>query len=145
MFRVHGGVRLCISLLVLGALVGSASAQKPGTTEKDVVSALIDKLPDTIEEGIGYMSTVTGSGFLPLGFEEPGAMLLFQNPVASSGTLRELVKRGALSVPQLIAHLDDKRPTSLGLAARTHAHRRPTGSPQAHGTVGERQERKGIS
>jgi|GEM_PF-5877967 len=40
-------------------------------------------------------------------------MLLFQQPPAKSDTLRELVKRGAAAVPQLIAHLDDKRPTKI--------------------------------
>ncbi len=79
----------------------------------DDVSALIDKLQDIDQEGLGYMSTVSGMDFLPLGISEPGSMLLFQKPPKTSDTLRELVKKGARAVPQLIAHLNDQRPTKI--------------------------------
>jgi ankyrin repeat protein len=59
------------------------------------------------------MPTQTGGGFLPLGTSRPAALLLGQQPPARSGVLRELVKRGAGAVPQLLAHLDDKRPTKI--------------------------------
>src|SRR5436309_15817403 len=82
---------------------------------KDEITALIEKLPDIAEGDVGYMPTRSGGGFLPLDVSEPGAMLLFQNLPAKSEALRELVKRGAAAVPQLVAHLDDKRPTKIEL------------------------------
>src|SRR5260370_7263244 len=113
MFCVHCGVKLCIPLLVLATVAGWAFAQKPGTPEKGVVSALIDKLQDVAEGDVGYMPTRSGNGFLPLGTSQAGALLLGQKPPASSGTMRELVKSGPPALPQLIPHLHDRQPTKI--------------------------------
>lgn len=79
------------------------------------IAALIDELPAIADGDVGYMPTMSGNGFLPLGVSQPGAMLLFQQPPTKSDALRELVEGGADAVPLLIAHLEDKRPTRIVL------------------------------
>jgi len=89
--------------------------QDRGDPRQAGVSALIDKLVEIEEGDIGYMPTMSGSRFLPLGLSQPGAMLLGQSAPAISPTLRELVALGQPAVPQLLAHLDDQRPTRIKL------------------------------
>ncbi len=81
--------------------------------QKGSIPSLIDKLEDTAEGGIGYMATMTGGGFLPLGTGSAEALLLGQVPAVPSTTMCELVKQGAAAVPYLITHLDDKRATKI--------------------------------
>src|SRR5260370_126565 len=116
MLSVLSSSRCLIALLVLAICTGRASSQNPGIKEgprNDDVSTLIDKLHEIAEGDVGYMATMSGGGFLPLGTSQAGALLLGQKPAAASGTMRELVKRGAPAVPHLIAHLDDERPTKI--------------------------------
>ena len=82
--------------------------------EKEI-SGLIDKLPQIAEGDVGYMPTRSGSGFLPLGKSETGALLLGQEVPTGSDTMRRIVEHGAVAIPQLIAHLDDKRETKMKL------------------------------
>lgn len=112
--------RLVLLLLLVGVWPTPmrACSQVPGLTphsQKDEVSTLIDKLQDIAKGDVGYMTTMSGSAFLPLGKSEFGAGLLGQRPPASSNTMRELVKHGASAVPQLVAHLDDKRQTKISV------------------------------
>jgi hypothetical protein len=107
-------VRLLIGLVAPVAILAVCSIEARRQPQ-DGIAALIDKLSDVADGDVGYMATRSGSGFLPLGASQPGAMLLFQQPPTQSEALRELVKRGAGAVPHLIAHLDDKRPTKIVL------------------------------
>jgi ankyrin repeat protein len=105
-------------MLVLVSLAASAFAQKQPAEparQKDEITALIDKLRTVADGDVGYMATQSGGGFLPLGVSERGALLLGQKGPTASGTMRELVKRGAAAVPQLISHLDDKRVTKMAV------------------------------
>jgi ankyrin repeat protein len=106
-----------LSLLLATACVGWVACQQPPRQRpaaNDEVVALIDKLRDVAEEDFGYMATMSGGGFLPLGTSQAWTFVLGQQKApARSDTLRELVKRGAAAVPQLVAHLDDKRPTKI--------------------------------
>jgi hypothetical protein len=114
-----------VSLTIIIASAELASAQNRmsrGRHQSDDVLSLIEKLQKIAEGDIGYMPSASGSGFLPLGELEPGAMLLgssdrgarrIQKAARSSGTMRELVKHGAAAVPHLIAHLDDTRATKI--------------------------------
>ena len=110
-----GGVEIALARLCGFALTGPDS-QNQATQERprnDDVSALINKLQETAEGDVGYMATMSGDGFLPLGMSQAGALLLGQKPAAASGTMRDLVQHGADAIPDLIAHLDDKRPTKI--------------------------------
>lgn len=121
MLCVRWGFRLVISLVVLGVCAGQAPSQdtpNDGPALKDGVAALIDKLPDIAEGDMGYMPTMSGSRFLPLGTSEATTVLLGGRRPAASSTMRELVKGGAAAVPQLIAHLDDRRPTKISITHR---------------------------
>ena len=103
-------------LTVLGrSRLSDAQEQATPRSETDSVAAVIDKLPEVAEQDVGYMATMSGSGFLPLGRSEAGAFLLGQQPARSSGTLRQLVAKGAAAIPDLVAHLDDQRETRIKL------------------------------
>src|SRR5580704_3242195 len=112
MVAIHPMPRLVVAaaIALLTVCRDTASAYS-----NDGVAALIDKLPGIANGDLGYMPTRSGGGFLPLAVSRPGAMLLFQLPPTKSEALRELVERGAAAVPDLIAHLDDKRPTKIEL------------------------------
>ena len=125
MFLVKRMSRIVVPLVILAASTSLASSQSPtpdARTQRGDVPPLIEKLQEIAEGDIGYMPNVSGSGFLPLGESEPGAMLLgstnpgakaIQKPTSGSDAMRGLVKRGAAAVPHLIAHLDDKRATKI--------------------------------
>lgn len=105
---------------VLAVLNGSKPTHSqeqatPNAPENNTVASLIEKLPEIVEEDVGYMSTMAGSGFLPLGKSEAEAFLLGQKSPSSSDAMRQLVARGAAAVPELIAHLDDQRKTKIKL------------------------------
>jgi ankyrin repeat protein len=86
-------------------------AEKPEPVD---IPALIDKLAAVKDNDVGYSPSVTGTAFAPLDAGgHVSTALLFQKPLARSETLRLLVKQGAPALPQLLAHLDDKRPTAL--------------------------------
>jgi ankyrin repeat protein len=109
---------LLLSMLVLVSPATSTVAQKQpaeAARQEDEITALIDKLRTVADGDVGYIPTQSGGGFLPLGVSERGALLLGQRGPTTSGTMRELVKRGAAVVPQLIAHLDDKRVTKIAI------------------------------
>jgi ankyrin repeat protein len=90
----------------------SEAVKKPNG-KRETISALIDRLQEIKEGGDGYSPTTSSTGFLPRDTHEPGAMLLMQAPPVESDVLRELVRRGPEALPQLLAHLDDKRPTKF--------------------------------
>jgi hypothetical protein len=84
---------------------------------------LIDKLATESEEGVGYQSATSWSGFSPideaLHFE--GGILGSPKPKTSS-VMRELVSRGATVLPELIKHIDDNRETHIVVANRAIWH-----------------------
>jgi hypothetical protein len=123
----------CLALVLLtGQLSGfvrlaaeqpvRAAQDRPGKAEplaKLKVKDLIDKLQAESQEGIGSHSTAWVSGFLAID-QEPhfeGGVLGFREP-RTSPVMRELVRRGVAALPDLIDHLNDKRPTKLVI---THA------------------------
>src|SRR5262245_28230596 len=82
--------------------------------EKMSAEELIGWLRYESKQGIGLHATAWASGFLAID-EEPefhGGMLGAPKP-APSPVLRELVRRGLGALPNLLEHLDDKRPTKL--------------------------------
>jgi ankyrin repeat protein len=107
---------------VIGSLLATLhpntpAAAPPAKHSAADVSAFIDKLTELADSDIGYSPSVSGSIFLPLDREgQESVMLLFQNPTVSSDTMRDIVKRGAAAVPDLLNHLDDRRPTKIIIA-----------------------------
>jgi hypothetical protein len=78
------------------------------------VEELIDGLQDEASEGLGTHSTAWADGFLASD-EEPtfrGGVLGSTRPSVSP-VMRELVRRGVAALPDLMNHLEDRRPTRL--------------------------------
>lgn len=78
------------------------------------IEAWIDRFTEVSHGDIGYSGGVRGNIFTPLESRgEVNAAVLSDQCLDVSHALRQIVKRGAESVPLLLAHLDDKRPTRL--------------------------------
>jgi hypothetical protein len=108
--RLLGSLAVLLACGIQGISQDSPAKAKP---DKQDISSLIDKLTSIAEEDIGYSASQSGSRFLPLGTGDISTLLLGGPPPASSDIVRDLVKRGATAIPELIKHLDDKRPTKI--------------------------------
>jgi ankyrin repeat protein len=118
MFSVHAKFRLLITFFFLTAGVVRASAQSEENgrpSRKDSVTALIDKLQDVGDNGVGYSTGMSSTGFIPLGIWEMSMGILGQGRPAASPIMQELIRRGAAAIPGLIAHLNDKRTTAISI------------------------------
>ncbi len=117
MYAAHWKPGILMPLIILVASALPARAQSPtpaAQSQASAILALIDKLQEISEEDTGYSQVMFGAGsFPPLETFEPGPVRIYEKPATRSGTIRELVKRGAAAVPHLIAHLDDRRPTKI--------------------------------
>jgi len=104
-----------ISLLVLTAVVPLHGADD---VSKLPAEKLIDNLAEIDSEAPGLHGTASVLGFIaedkPLSFG--GGVIGAPAPVVPP-QMRELARRGAAALPQLINHLDDKRPTRLTVGA----------------------------
>jgi ankyrin repeat protein len=106
-------------LLVALALSAGGSVRAEPPAPRDVV-ALIDKLVEMSDDDMGYSDTHSRNSFLPLDRQYQVPVLVpGEKPPAPSDTLRQLVKRGAAAVPELLAHLGDRRPTRIKADAST--------------------------
>ena len=86
---------------------------RPAATAAEV-RALVAKLAEVDEAGIGFSPSVTGQQFLPVASaDEQGMLLLGQAPPRRSPALTGLVEAGAVAVPVLLECLGDARPTQL--------------------------------
>lgn len=100
----------CVLALTGATLMAQEAPKRPAVD----IPKLIDQLADVADADVGYSATVTGSIFTPLDNEgQLHTFLLSGERRVPSDALRTLVKQGAAAVPQLIAHLDDKRPTKI--------------------------------
>ena len=106
--------------LAIFVSLGAAHAQRPTPADpaRDLSSVatedLITKLQNESSQGIGTHETAWASGFMAIN-DEPkfnGGIMGSAKPVISP-VMRELVRRGTASFPQLINHLTDSRPTKL--------------------------------
>ena len=101
-------------MMALTACIGQTYAQNPGkalSSQKGDIATLINQLQNIGEGDTGYSSTMTGSGFLPLGVSQASVLVLGQGPTTNATPMRQLVEQGIAAIPGLIAHLNDKRPT----------------------------------
>jgi len=75
---------------------------------------LIDKLQEEAKQGAGTHTTAFVGGFLPLDMPARfGGGVIGSAAPAKSEVMVELVRRGVSSVPALLEHLEDARPTKL--------------------------------
>ncbi len=107
---------------------------------------LIDRLTEVSEEGLGFHSTAMVGGFIAL--DNPpqfrGGILGSHAPVDSQ-VMKEIVRRGVDAMPDLLAHLQDKRETKLTVGKQMilaawfdteyhsrHANREPIENEERH-------------
>jgi len=102
--------------ILLSSAVGAApqASATPGNRDLSSVPTeeLISELQEISQPGIGTHPTAWATGFIAIN-DQPafqGGILGSAKP-ADSPVMRELVRRGTTSLPQLIAHLSDNRPT----------------------------------
>ncbi len=75
---------------------------------------LIDALVTVSQPGVGYTGGSSGTEFLPYqGTRTVGIVLLGAGYTSGSSNLRQIVKRGAAVVPELLKHIDDDRPINM--------------------------------
>src|SRR5438270_8719 len=100
-----------LAIFVLGANLSAVAADD---YSKRSVSQLIDELTQIDSQAPGIDSAAVYSGFLAneatISFEMG---VLGVPPPQIPPPMRELVRRGPLALPELIKHLDDRRPTKL--------------------------------
>ncbi len=102
------------ALLIFAPALGIAAVDHG----KLSVSQLIDSLQDIDSQTVGIHATAWVSGFLPDSTPRAfgGGVIGSANP-KEFGQMRELVRRGVASLPDLLRHIDDSRPTKLSVGA----------------------------
>ncbi len=99
-----------IALILLATLPAWAQNDKPAPA----LEPLIDQLANVAQGGFGYSAGFSGTQFLPVADSGEWRMgLLGSAPPQPSEAMLLLVKGGAESIPLLVKHLDDKRPTKI--------------------------------
>jgi hypothetical protein len=109
------GRQIWISILfVVFALSANITAEAADDYSKKSVLQLIDDLTQIDSQTPGIDSAAVYSGFLANERTISFAMgVLGVPPPRISPQMLELVRRGPLALPELIKHLDDRRPTKL--------------------------------
>jgi hypothetical protein len=106
-------VGTCVVSLLVASVLSYGHPANGGYSQKSVAE-LIDDLTQIDSETVAINSNSVLAGFIA--YETP--VSLRGNPVGivvpdAPPQMRELVQRGPLALPELIKHLDDKRPTKL--------------------------------
>jgi hypothetical protein len=106
--------RLIACLLVVPLLSGIGLTGSEKDLSRKSVAELIDDLTAIDSQSPGINSATFYQGFIADNSPAPfhGGVLGFAAPKVPP-QLSELVRRGASALPELIKHLDDKRPTKL--------------------------------
>lgn len=100
-----------VSILLVIAFIREVPQRK--SVDNDI-EILIGKLVEISEPGFGYSGSFSGSEFLP--YDDTGQMSTLIVGAAHSrrsDVLRAIVKRGVTAVPNLLNHINDKRPTQI--------------------------------
>src|SRR5215475_6599267 len=102
--------KIALPLILIPLLTQSAGKNY----EKMRVSQLIDELISIDTQGVGFHPTARAVGFVAEdSLPEFGGGILGSAPPVAHPQFKELVKRGVTSLPELIIHLSDARPTKL--------------------------------
>ena len=102
------------TLTALFCLLASASPVRASDKAPKTAAELIDELTQIDEQSLGINSSAIYYGFLAdtsTGSFQGGVLGIA--PHDASPVLRELVRLGPAALPELLKHLDDKRPTKL--------------------------------
>lgn len=101
-------------LAVLGASVASYGRSVSMDHSHKSVTELMDELTQVESESVAINTNSVHAGFIadetPVSFRTNGVGVVVPD---APPQMRELVRRGPLALPELIRHLDDKRPTKL--------------------------------
>jgi hypothetical protein len=98
-----------------------APGPRPGGHATDPrVTALIDRLTEVSEQGVGSHATAWAGGFVAVDeeFRFHGGIFGSKKPVTHPA-MRELVRSGVAALPDLLDHLTDARPTKLVVEHKT--------------------------
>jgi hypothetical protein len=107
-------IRILGSILALAALANALLPASESNLSNATNAQLIDLLTQVDARTLGIDGFGMYSGFIaedaPLTFD--GGLLGVPRPKVSP-LMRELVRRGPAALPELVAHVDDSRPTRL--------------------------------
>jgi hypothetical protein len=116
MFRrpMLGVAKLIAGLFVASVLCVCGNPAVSGDESQESVTELIDELTQIDSQSPGINSAAIYEGFIAE--NSPGSFqggVLGVAPPKVPPQMSELVRRGSSALPELIKHLDDKRPTKL--------------------------------
>jgi len=112
-FAVGVRFRILLFAVVVASALG-CGGQVASNYTKESVAELIDDLTQIDSESVLINGHYVRAGFIAE--ETPASLRTYRDGIAipdAQPQLRELVRRGPLALPELIKHLDDKRPTKL--------------------------------
>jgi hypothetical protein len=119
----RAGIVFCLTVgawtIVLGGVPCAAQENGPAIQHSADLSdlpaeLLIDQLTEVSKQGIGFHATAWADAFIAISDEaEFGDGILGSVKPAVSPTMREIVRRGADILPDLIRHLGDNRKSRL--------------------------------
>ena len=112
------GVALFCLATAAGEKTEPADPSAKGDLNRATTKQLIDQLASVSDYGIGFHPTAWASGFIA-GNEQPsfGGGILGSRKPSVHPAMREVVRRGVKALPDLFAHLSDKRKTNLSISA----------------------------
>lgn len=105
---------LFAGLIIVSVLSAYAVPSVGGDYSQKSVAELIDELTQINAQSQGINSAAIYEGFIA--DDSPGSFevgVLGVAPTKVPPQMKELVRRGPVALPELIQHLDDKRPTKL--------------------------------
>lgn len=107
-------IRILSTLVLIAFSFSTVSQTSQKNYQKMSVSQLIDELANIDSPGVGFHPTALAIGFIADDTEpEFGGGVLGSSRPDIHPQAKELVRRGADALPELIKHLSDNRPTLL--------------------------------
>lgn len=102
-------------LLVIYSTSMGAPLPKENKSPEQKVNALIDQFADVTEQDAAHFGTFLDGTFPPFNYHRGLLFILGRDEPAMLPAMMALVKHGPRSVPFLVQHLDDARPTQITL------------------------------
>src|SRR6202142_2676437 len=111
---------LFAAVIIVSVLSADALPSGGSDYSQKTVAELIDELAQINAQSPGINSAAIYEGFIA--DDSPGSFevgVLGVAPPKVPPQMRELVRRGPIALPELIQHLDDKRPTKFEVGNRS--------------------------